>query len=124
MHEKAQGNTADTTSKPSALTNSLLDRRTHEWRRRAELMLMFADALGGPSKIDDMTASKIASAADMRVIAEIARARFLRGEDISLDDVVRAERAAGLTEKALQIGVRHGKRRRSPDDVFAGRSAA
>lgn len=101
--DKQTRSSACTHPKPRALSEALLDRRTHEWRRRAELVTMFTGALGGAGKIDDILSAKIAAAADLRLIAELTRTRFLKGEHVTLTDVTRCERVAATAEKALGL---------------------
>lgn len=81
----------------------LLDRRTSEWARRAELIELFSKAIGG--SVTPLQSSRIEKAAELAVVAERTRARLLAGETgISVDDVVRAERVAALAEKQLALG--------------------
>lgn len=78
----------------------ILDRRSREWKRRAEIIETLA-AQFDASQVTDGLRRQIEAAAELLTIAELARARYLAGEGVSLDDVVRVERAAGLAEKRL-----------------------
>lgn len=78
-----------------------LDGRTRIARRARKLLVAFAKAVG---KYDDLViAHAVTDAAELCAIAEDARARFMRGEDVSLDDLVRIERAAALAVKRLNL---------------------
>ncbi len=107
-----------------ALPAGRVDRRSREWRRRCELVETYSAALGGPSEIDAMMADKIATAADLAVVAELARARVMACEpDARIDDVVRAENAAGRAFRALGIK-QASKPKRNLSDYLRDRSGA
>ena len=80
-----------------------LDRRTRLGRRVGELSAHFTKALGGPSAISPLLATKIADAAQLKAIAERARADYLGGRKVSLGHVVRIERRADNAVKALHL---------------------
>jgi len=111
-------NPTDAAPKGKGLAVLVLDRRTKEWRRRGEMVAMLMDQLGG--SVSEGLQRQINATAEMLVIAEIARARFLAGEaGISLDDVIRAERTAGLAEKRLSQHMRKSSSsRRSLADII------
>ena len=79
------------------------DRRTREWKRRCELVAAFEDALGGRLSISKPTALKIEVAAELAVVAELTRSRYLRGAAVSPDDVVRTANQAMRAERLLGI---------------------
>jgi hypothetical protein len=85
----------------------LFDKRTAQWRRRCELVSLYEASLGGT--VSPALQLQIERAAEMGVIAERARASFLTGQAVSLDDVVRTERAAASAVRALRIGDRKPK---------------
>lgn len=97
------GNGAGAPSKPGAFAAGLFDRRTRQWRRLCELIDLYTLALGGSEAVDPVLEVKVESAAEMRVIAELARARHLSSAgDVTLDDVVRVERQAERAERAIE----------------------
>ena len=49
----------------------MLDRRTRQSRRRAELIHAFTSALGGAGAIDDVLQAKVEVAAELAVVAEV-----------------------------------------------------
>jgi hypothetical protein len=105
------------------LAADLLDRRTKEWRRRCELIDQFTAALGGPQAVTGILAMKIEQAAELAVVAELARAAFIRGEAMPADDVVRTANQAARAEKAL--GIKHRTAKPEPDlqSYLAGKAA-
>ncbi|MER9763113.1 hypothetical protein [Mesorhizobium sp. M0138] len=96
----------DMARKYGGLAQGMLDRRTREWRRRQELVDMFTQALGGADTLTLVTLSKVQTAAELSVAAELTRVRFMAGENISPDDVVRTANQAARAEKALGIGTK------------------
>jgi hypothetical protein len=82
-----------------------IDRRRREWRRRSELVRAYTKQLGGRGAVDDLLAARIASAAELRTLAEAARTRLLAGNG-DLDEVSRLESQAARAEKALGLPVR------------------
>ncbi|MER8913412.1 hypothetical protein NKI32_06170 [Mesorhizobium sp. M0761] len=67
----------DIARKYGGLAQGMLDRRTREWRRRQELVDMFAQALGGADTLTPVTLSKVQTAAELSVAAELTRVRFI-----------------------------------------------
>lgn len=92
------------------IADLVLDRRTREFKRKSELVAMFAESLG-EAAADPNLARKIDLAAELAVVAEKTRAAFLRG-DGTADDCVRTSRAAGLAERALGL---HARTNSKPD---------
>lgn len=91
------------------LAGRLVDRRSREWKRRVELVEAYVAAFGGPDAVDDVLASKIEMTAEMRVIAELSRAKFLADTGgVSLEDIVRLENQAARAERALALPKRTG----------------
>jgi hypothetical protein len=90
----------------SSLAAGKLDRRTKEWRRRRELVCMFTQALGGRARIAPILASKIETAAELAVAAELCRAAYIAGDGVAADDVVRTANQAARAEKALGINAK------------------
>lgn len=115
---------SDGTPKGRSLAEIVVDGRTRESKRRHELAAMYTRALGG--SVDEVTANRIAVAAEMATASEAARARFLRGDpSVSINDLVRLERLAAAAEKRLGVGVAQPKRS-GPTlaEYLAGRSQA
>src|SRR5262245_17286350 len=80
-----------------------VDGRTRLGRRVAELEAIFAEALG--NKLTDVQVQQVRQAAQLNCIAEVAAERYLRGSDlVTLDDLVRVQRAAALALRRLNIG--------------------
>jgi hypothetical protein len=80
-----------------------LDGRTKAAKRIKGLVEHYASALGGWQNLSPIRRQEVERAGTLTVIAEIARERFMLGEDISLDDVVRAERLALHAMRRLGI---------------------
>lgn len=106
-----------------ALASNMLDRRTKEWRRRAELIATFTAALGGQAALSPILAEKVSTAAELAVAAEMTRSRFMRGDAVSPDDVVRTANQAQRAERALGIDARAAKPKPSLDDYLASKAA-
>lgn len=100
------------------LARRLLDKRSREWRRRGEVIAALSAAIGEAANDPDIQA-RIEAAAELRVIAETARARSLRGDNVSLNDLVRVERAASLAERRLGLSVGPRPKTSEPLDLAA-----
>ena len=83
-------------------TLTTVDRRTRIWKRIAELTALFTAAMGGV-EATPIRRMKIERAAQLTALAEIARGRFMRNGDGTLDDIVRLERKADGAVRALGI---------------------
>lgn len=95
--------TADVREKAGGSRLVSIDGRTRLARRVAELKTLLADDLQERAvALTPMLAMRIEDVAWAKAIAETARERFARGQDIPLDDVVRAERLADGAMKRLQ----------------------
>jgi hypothetical protein len=79
-----------------------LDRCTRVWKRVAELTALFTRALGD-IELTPLRQMKIDRAAQLTALAELARGRFMRNGDGTLDDIVRLERKADSAVRALGI---------------------
>jgi hypothetical protein len=79
-----------------------LDRRTRVWKRVAELTALFTAALGD-IELTPLRQMKIDRAAQLTALAELARGRFMRNGEGTLDDIVRLERKADSAVRALGI---------------------
>jgi hypothetical protein len=82
-------------------TLTTVDRRTRVWKRIAELTALFTAALG--VEATPLRRMKIEQAAQLTALAEIARGRFMRNGDGTLDDIVRLERKADGAVRALGV---------------------
>jgi hypothetical protein len=69
-------------------------------RRVRELVELFTARIG-PDADDKITATAIRRAAETTALSEHLRARMLRGEVVSADDVLRASRTADLLTRRL-----------------------
>jgi hypothetical protein len=85
----------------------VLDGRTREAQRRRELVKTFCRELG--ADIPPTLMMRVEAAAELQTIAEAARAGWLAASGVSLEDVVRTERAATSAVQALRIGDRKPK---------------
>jgi hypothetical protein len=89
------------TNQPTRLAG--IDGRSSHGRRRRDLILTYADALGGADKVSAAAMNDIVRAVDLVVIAERARAAALRGEIVDLGDLTRLEGAADRAVRRLGI---------------------
>lgn len=81
-----------------------VDRRMKLGRRITEKERLFTAALGGEGAVTPVVRERISIAAQLAVVAEVARDKFLRGDDgINPDDLVRLTNQARLAERALRI---------------------
>jgi len=71
-------------------------------RRVHALVEMFSERLS-PDADDPIMAAAIRRAAETTALSEDLRARMLRGEDVSPDDVLRTTRAADALTRRLQL---------------------
>src|SRR5262249_19204149 len=90
-------------------------------RRVRELEGIFRARLG-PDADDPITSTAIRRAAETTALSEDLRARMLRGESVSPDDVLRASRTADLLTRRLHLD-RHTKPPTTPSlrDYIAAR---
>lgn len=88
------------------------DRRYALGRRVKALVAMFRERLG-PDADDPLTSTAINRCAETVALSEHLRARMLRGDDVSPDDVLRTTRAADALTRRLQLD-RHKARPRAP----------
>ena len=79
-----------------------VDHRYAIGRRVKELVAVFRARLG-PDADDPIVAAAIARAAETVALSEQLRARALRGENVSPDDVLRASRTADLLTRRLHL---------------------
>jgi hypothetical protein len=79
-----------------------IDGRTAEGRRCTELIAMWTEDLGAPTPI---VAERVAVAAELTVVAEIGRARFLKGGAgaPTAEDMVRLQRVADQAQRGLGL---------------------
>ena len=78
-----------------------IDRRTREWRRRAELITLLAAQVG-----PDLTEAQhleVERLADLMLIAERQRVAMLAGEQIDVPTLVKVENLARRAARALDI---------------------
>lgn len=100
----------------------LIDRRYVLGRRVFELVGVFRARVADPD--DPITAAAIARAAETTALSESLRARMLRGEAVSPDDVLRLTRTADLLTRRLHLDQRNAKQVPSLADYLAARGDA
>lgn len=88
-----------------ALQSRIVDKRSREWKRRQEIVAMLLQQFPA-EHVTDAILRRIHAAAELLTIAEMARAKFMAGDGVTLDDVVRVERAANLAEARLSQHLR------------------
>jgi hypothetical protein len=82
------------------------DRRTRMGRRAVQLVATFSQRLGADAD-DPVMSAAIRRCAETVALSESLRARALRGEPVSADDVLRITRTADvLTRRLLHLGQR------------------
>lgn len=101
-----------------------LDRRFRLGRRVTERERFFIDALGGETALTPVMRQRVAVAAELAVAAEMARDRFLKGEGITADDLVRLSNQAARAERALRIPDKPAEAPPSLRGYLGGRAAA
>ena len=77
--------------------------------RRVHALVDVFSARIGPDATDPITATAIRRAAETVALSEDLRARMLRGEDVSPDDVLRTTRAADALTRRLHLDRRQPK---------------
>ena len=78
------------------------DKRTLLGRRAVELVSVFRERLGSDAT-DPVLDAAIRRAAETTALSESLRARMLRGENVSPDDVLRTTRAADALTRRLHL---------------------
>lgn len=105
------------------MDRGIIDRRSRAWRRRCEIVEMFRSAIGCDA--DPILSSKIDTAAELAVAAEIARARFLSGDgSVTADDLVRITNQASRAEASLNLDARRKAAKPDLSAYLAERAAA
>jgi hypothetical protein len=116
---------AGTTAKLQLLTIDALDGRTLSARRARDLAASFEAEIGGT--ITAMRRREIARAAMLCAVAEDLQVRRLRGEPVSVNDLVRVDGAATRAVRALSVKPAEADKRMTHADVvaaiLAGRTA-
>ena len=101
---ESAGNTGLVRRKPKPNKRRALTRVDHRYqlgRRALELERLFADRI--PDAADPVVSVSIRRAAETIALSEDLRARALRGESISPDDVLRSSRTADLMTRRLHL---------------------
>jgi hypothetical protein len=109
----------------SAITNDPSSRwsgRTANGRRARDLYRGYVTQLGGPT--DPPTLALVVTAVERVLIAENARADYLAGKVISLEDIVRLERAADKALSRLKLDRMQAPKRKSLTEKLAEAEAA
>ena len=86
-----------------------IDKRTRAWRRRAELIALFIEQLGGQGQIRPDKQLEIERCADLVTLAETKRAEMLAGGKVDIAGLTRLENSinrakwfAGLAPRRRQ----------------------
>lgn len=79
------------------------DRRCRLGRRIVELVRTYTDALGGAKAIPSHLKAEVEAAAELTATAEQERARYAKGQPVSLEDIVRVENAAARARQRLGL---------------------
>jgi hypothetical protein len=96
-----------------------IDHRYAIGRRVKELVDVFRARIGSDAD-DPVTSTAIRRCAETVALSEDLRARMLRGEGVSADDVLRASRTADLLTRRLHLG-RNTAQQPSLSTYLAGR---
>lgn len=94
-----------------------IDGRTGYGRRVRELTDAYLEALGGANSVPPARMADVEAAAELKAAAEQERARYARGEAISLDDLVRLENLANRAVQRLNLPQREHEP--AGDDEFS-----
>jgi len=119
------GNTGLVRRKPKPNKRRALTRVDHRYqlgRRVKELEEMFCDRIGADAA-DPVVSVSVRRAAECIALSEDLRARALRGESISPDDVLRSSRTADLMTRRLHLD-RRTKQAPSLADYLRGQGGA
>jgi hypothetical protein len=109
----------------SAITNDPISRwsgRTASGRRARDLFRDYVTALGNPT--DSPTLALVITAVERGLIAENARGDYLTGKVISLEDIVRLERAADKALSRLKLDRVQAPKRKSLTEKLEEAEAA
>jgi hypothetical protein len=87
-------------------------------RRSRELAELYRSCLGDAANDPSMTIA-IAKASELGALAEDMRARALRGETVSADDIVRVQRLADAAVRSLHLDHKREPNRPSLKDYLA-----
>jgi hypothetical protein len=87
-------------------------------RRVRELVGVFRARIG-PDADDPVTSTAIRRCAETVALSEDLRARMLRGEAVSADDVLRTTRAADALTRRLHLDRRNATQQRKLSDYLA-----
>jgi hypothetical protein len=100
------------------------DKRTRLGRRRKALVALFSAQVGGD--VPPALAVRITAAAELLALSEHYRAQFLNGEaPIPVDDLIRLERLAHATLRALHLDQRGAKQKQpSLSEYLAARNGS
>jgi hypothetical protein len=97
-----------------------IDKRFAVGRRVKELTLAFRARLG-PDADDPVTSTAIRRCAETVALSEDLRARMLRGEPVSPDDVLRTTRAADALTRRLHLDRHNTKQQQGLSAYLAAR---
>jgi hypothetical protein len=90
-----------------------LDGRSAEARRYRDLVIAYADDLGGADKLTEAQRTLIAQAATLQVQAERGQGAILRGEQVNAEQLTRL---ANSTMRILtRLGLKRERRDEAPD---------
>jgi hypothetical protein len=122
MQPESTANNRATSAKPKNKKRARVpvDHRNQIGRRLKELAAIYGERVGlDATDPDPMLLAQVEKAARMQALAEDASARALRGEDVSLDDVVRLSRWSDLLLRRLRLDQRTASSTPSLSTVLA-----
>ena len=90
-----------------------LDGRSAEARRFRDLVISYADDLGGPDRITQAQRTLITQAATLTVQAERIQASVLKGENVNTNQLTRLSNS--VVRILSRLGIRRERRDEGPD---------
>jgi hypothetical protein len=115
---ESQANAARSTRLRSRVTNGSklvagLDGRSAEARRYRDLVISYADDLGGADKITEAQRTLIGQVATLQIQSERVQATVLRGEQVNLEQLTRLANAS--TRILSRLGLKRERSDATPD---------
>jgi hypothetical protein len=115
---ESQANAARSTRLRWRVTNGSklvagLDVRSAEARRYRDLVISYADDLGGADKITEAQRTLIGQVATLQIQSERVQATVLRGEQVNLEQLTRLANAS--TRILSRLGLKRERRDATPD---------
>jgi hypothetical protein len=115
---ESQSNTARSSRLRSRVTNGSklvvgLDGRSAEARRYRDLVIGYADDLGGADRITEAQRALIGQVATLQIQSERVQAAVLRGEQVNLEQLTRLANAS--TRILSRLGLKRERSDATPD---------